>query len=55
MWSWSCALVLGNAMAFQDVAHRLITDCQAEVGQGTDDPVIAPGAVPLGHADDQRL
>ena len=42
-------------MAFQDVTHRLSTDGQAQVGQGTDKTVITPGAVFLGHADDQRL
>ena len=36
LWRWR------NAMAFQDVAHRLITDGQAQVGQGADNPVITP-------------
>src|SRR5467141_1144363 len=49
LWRW------GNPMAFQEVAHRLRTDGQAQVGQGTDKTVIAPGAVFLGHADDQSL
>jgi hypothetical protein len=26
-----------------------------EVGQGADDPVVAPGAILLCHTDDQRL
>src|SRR2546427_8753221 len=43
----------GDAMAFQDVAHRLVTDRIAQVGQGADNTVIAPGAVFLGHADHQ--
>src|SRR6266851_5076143 len=41
LWRW------WNAMPLQDVAHRLITDGGPEVGQGTDDPVIAPGAILL--------
>ena len=42
-------------MALEDVAHRLGTDCQAEVGQGADNPIIAPGTVLVGHADHQVL
>ena len=42
-------------MALEDVAHRLVTDGVAQVGQGADDPVIAPGAILLGHAHDQGL
>ena len=42
-------------MAFQDVAHGLVTDRVPEVGQGAHDPVVAPGAILLRHADDQRL
>ena len=38
-----------NAMALEDIAHRLITDPQAEVGQGSGDPVIAPGAIFPGY------
>src|SRR4029453_5509413 len=44
-----------DAMPLQDVAHGLITDRIAQVRQRTDDPVIAPGAVLLGHAHHQRL
>ena len=40
-------------MAFEDIAYRLITHCQAEVGQGADNPVIAPRTILLGHADNQ--
>jgi hypothetical protein len=36
-------------MALEDIAHRLITDPQAEVGQGSGDPVIAPGAIFPGY------
>ena len=42
-------------MAPQDIADSLITDRQAEVGQGADDPVIAPGAILLRHTHDQGL
>src|SRR6266705_1967272 len=44
----------GDAMAFQDVAHRLVTDRIAQVGQGADNTVIAPGAVFLGHGGASR-
>src|SRR5881397_2070802 len=49
LWSW------WETMTLQDVAHGLVTDGVPEVGQGADDPVIAPGAILLGHANDQRL
>jgi hypothetical protein len=42
-------------MALEDVTHRLGTDRQAQVGQGADDPVIAPGAILLSHTHDQSL
>src|SRR5262245_45934138 len=42
-------------MTFQDVAHRLGTKGVREVREGTNDPVIAPGAILLRHADDQGL
>jgi hypothetical protein len=42
-------------MALEDVAHRLSTDCQPQVGQGADDPVIAPGAILPSYADNQRF
>ena len=42
-------------MALQDVAHGLVTDGVAQVGQGADDPIIAPGAILLRHAHHQRL
>ena len=44
-----------EAMAFEDVADRLITDRIAQVGQGTHDAVIAPRAVLAGHPDHQVL
>ena len=49
LWRWR------DTMALEDVAHRLVTDRQAEVGQGADDPVIAPGAIFLRHTHDQGL
>src|SRR2546429_9852002 len=42
-------------MPLEDVAHGLVTDGVAEVGEGHDDPVIAPGAILLGHTDHQVL
>src|SRR5437879_13305587 len=51
-------LALGGrweAMALQDAAHRLGTDGVPEVREGAHDPVIAPGAILLGHAHDQGL
>src|SRR5262249_52099742 len=45
----------GNAVALQDVADGLITNRIAQVGQRADDPIIAPGAVFLGHTDHQGL
>src|SRR6266700_214278 len=47
--SWS------NAMALEDVPHGLDTDGVSVVGQGADDPVVAPGAIFLCHAYHQRL
>src|SRR5438552_17474856 len=44
-----------DTMAFQDVAHRLVTDRVPEVGEGADNPVIAPGVILPRHADYQRF
>src|SRR5262249_6579368 len=44
-----------DTMALQDVPHGLVTDGVPEGRQGADDPVITPGAILVGHADDQRL
>src|SRR3989475_4849280 len=44
-----------DAMALEDVAHRLRTDRHAQIGEGADDPVIAPGAILLGYAYNQRF
>jgi hypothetical protein len=45
----------GDAMPFENVPPGLVTDGVPEVGQGADDPVIAPRAIFLGHAYDQGL
>src|SRR5262249_12478247 len=42
-------------MALENVAHRLGTDRHAQVGEGADNPVVAPRTILLGHADDQGL
>src|SRR5207248_7602667 len=44
-----------DAMPFQNIAHGLVTDREPEVGQGADDPIVAPGAILLRQAHDQRL
>src|SRR5207244_10060397 len=44
-----------NTMTFEDVAHGLVTDRVPEVGEGADDPIVAPGAMLPGQANDQRL
>src|SRR5262245_29304512 len=52
------ALPLGSrrdAMALEDVAHRLVADRQAHVGQRADNAVIAPGTILLGYTHDQGL
>ncbi len=42
----------GDAMALQDVADGLVADSIPKIGQGADDPVVAPGAIFLRHTDD---
>src|SRR5919109_3461459 len=42
-------------MALEDVPHSLITDFIAQMGQGPGNTIIAPRAILLGHADNQRL
>ena len=42
-------------MTLQDIADRLIGNPIPEIGQRAHNPVIAPGAVLLGHADNQRF
>src|SRR5262245_29814648 len=47
LWGWE------NAMASEDVAHRLVANRVAEMDQCTGDTIIAPAAVFLGHAHHQ--
>ncbi len=42
-------------MTFEDIAHGLVTDGVPEVGEGSDNPVIAPGAILARHAHHQGL
>ena len=42
-------------MALQNVTHRLVTDGQAQVSQGSDNTVVAPGAIFSRHAHHQSL
>src|SRR5262245_7335899 len=44
-----------NAVAPKHVSDSLVRDVVAEVGEGTGNPIIAPTAVLIGHADDQRF
>jgi hypothetical protein len=55
MWSCACARCRRQTVALQDIADRLITDLIPQIGQRPSDPVIAPGAVLLGHANDELL
>src|SRR5438309_1708945 len=52
------SLALGSrweATALEDIAHRLITDVVAQMGQGTCNAIIAPAAILSGHAHYQVL
>jgi len=42
-------------MAFENVAHGLITDGVAQVGQSSHDPIIAPRAIFSGYLHHQVL
>jgi len=42
-----------NSFHVAHVSHSLVRDVMAEIGEGAGDPVVAPSAVVLGHADDQ--
>src|SRR5262245_8729292 len=44
-----------QSVTSQNISHRLIGNLIPEIGQGADNPVIAPGAVLLGHANNQFL
>jgi hypothetical protein len=39
----------------QHVADRLIRDIMSQIAESSDDPIIAPRPIFLGHADDQSL
>jgi hypothetical protein len=41
--------------AAQNIANRLIGNLVAQIGQSSGNPVIAPGPVLLGHANDRVL
>jgi hypothetical protein len=49
LWRWR------NAMALEDVAHGLVTDRRAQVGQDPHDAIVAPRAIFLRQAHHQRL
>src|SRR4030095_3291949 len=42
-----------DAVTAQDIAHRLIGNNMAQIGQCADDPVIAPAGILASHADDE--
>jgi hypothetical protein len=44
-----------DTVPLQDVAHRLVAERVAQVRQGADDSVVAPGAILLCQAYHQRL
>src|SRR5207244_5572434 len=44
-----------KAMPLEDVPHGLVTHGVSEVGQCPDNPIIAPRAILLGHANTQGL
>src|SRR5262245_64610573 len=53
---WSCAFRRGRqSMSSQDIADRLSGNLIPQIGQGADNPVIAPVPVLAGHAQDQLL
>jgi hypothetical protein len=39
----------------QNITDRLIGDFMSQIGERPDDPIIAPGPIFLGHADDQSF
>ena len=44
-----------DPVSTKDVAHRLIGDGVAEIGQGSDDAVVSPAGVISGEADNERF
>ncbi len=43
----------GNAVATEDVRHRLVRQGMTQIGQRAYDSVIAPADILFGHSDDQ--
>jgi hypothetical protein len=39
-----------DPMAFQEIAHGLVTDGVSKIGQGTDNTIVPPGPILLGQA-----
>src|SRR5215470_19272120 len=57
---WPCGRALAlrrrpHTVASQNIAHRLVGDLKSQIGQRPHNPVIAPRAVLLGHANNQFL
>jgi hypothetical protein len=44
-----------DPVSAKDVAHRLIGNGVAEIGQGSDDAVVSPAGVLSGEADNERF
>ncbi len=44
-----------DAVALQHVSDSLVRHVVAEISEGASQPIVPPGAVLLGHADDERL
>ena len=38
-----------DTATFEDIAHRLITDVIAQIGQGTHNAIVTPAAIFLRH------
>src|SRR5262245_64886587 len=55
MWSCACAQVPAADRGVVGRCDRLIADLIPQSGQRPSHPVIAPGAVLLGHANDELL
>jgi hypothetical protein len=47
LWRW------GNAMMLEDIPYALVAERVSQVGQGSHDAVIAPGAILAGHPHHQ--
>src|SRR5215510_7439137 len=49
LWGW------WEAVALENVPHRLVTDRIAQIRQRSSNAIIAPGTIVLSHADNQGL